>query len=201
MSASPPVMVGLALAGGRSSRFGGDKAAAHLDGRPLLSWAIAHLDLSCFKVAVSAGPGSAAEAIALAQNRAVLADRTADADGPLAGIRSGLDWARAQGADLLAIEPCDAPLLPADLHTRLLAGLGSAPAAMAVTPDGPQPLCSIWRTHLLDVVDRALEGGAHPPLWRLLGDIGAATVMFDDVTAFINANTPGALRDAGSRPH
>ncbi|MBA3810398.1 MAG: NTP transferase domain-containing protein [Caulobacteraceae bacterium] len=73
---------GLALAGGRSLRFGREKAAAILAGRPLLAWSLAALDARCEAVAVSASPGSEAEAMARVSRRAVLHDDPAGARDP-----------------------------------------------------------------------------------------------------------------------
>ena len=55
----------------------------------------------------------------------------------------------------LAVSPCDAPLLPEDLFTRLSTAAGSG-AAMAETADGVQPLCAVWPVSALaDLVARA----------------------------------------------
>lgn len=192
-------MGGLALCGGRSTRFGSEKAAAVLNGRPLLSWALGHLALATEARAVSARPGSQAEGLARAAGLAVVHDAPGDAAGPLAGIRAGLVWAQAQGLAYLAVEPCDAPLLPADLHLRLRAAIGDAPAALAETRDGVQPLCSLWRIDTLAAIAEAMKDGAHPPIWRFLDGLGAVRVAFDDAAAFTNTNQPQDLEAAAIR--
>ena len=45
--------MGLVLAGGRSVRFGGEKAVALLDGRPLVQWAAERLRSVCARVAIA----------------------------------------------------------------------------------------------------------------------------------------------------
>jgi molybdopterin-guanine dinucleotide biosynthesis protein A len=182
---------GLVLAGGRSRRFGGEKAAALLQGKPLLLWAAERLAADCAAVAVNARAGSQAELFA--RGLPVLHDRPGDADGPLAGIRAGLAWAEGLGALRLAVSPCDAPRLPPDLFARLVAAAGPDGAAVAETPDGLQPLLAVWPVRALAEVEAALAGGAHPPTWRLLQDLGAARVRFDDAAAFANVNTPQDL--------
>jgi molybdopterin-guanine dinucleotide biosynthesis protein A len=181
-------VAGLVLAGGRSLRFGGEKAAALLGGRPLLLWAALRLQASCGAVAVNVRPGTEAEALARANGLPVLHDAPGDADGPLAGVRAGLDWAAGIGARALAVSPCDAPLLPADLFARLIDAAGQG-AAMAETGDGLQPLCSVWPVTALPAVSAALAGGAHPPTWRVLEGLGAARVHFEPPEAFANLNT------------
>jgi molybdopterin-guanine dinucleotide biosynthesis protein A len=181
-------VVGLVLAGGRSVRFGGEKAVALLEGRPLLVWAAERLRSVCGNVAINVRPGTEAEAVT--QNLGLLAlyDAAGDAEGPLAGVKAGLIWAEGRGARTLAVSPCDAPLLPDDLYVRLLerAVVG---AAVAETSDGRQPLCALWPVTALPVVREALAGGAHPPTWQVLERLGARKVLFEHPEAFANVNT------------
>jgi molybdopterin-guanine dinucleotide biosynthesis protein A len=181
-------VAGVVIAGGRSIRFGGEKAAAILAGRPLLIWASDRLRTSCTWVAINARPGTEAEAIARAHGLPVLHDEPGDATGPLAGVKVGLKWAKQMGARALAVSPCDAPLLPADLFDRLIKEAGSG-AAMAQTTEGHQPLCSLWPISSLETVTAALADGAHPATWLTLERIGAKRVMFHSTGAFANVNT------------
>jgi molybdopterin-guanine dinucleotide biosynthesis protein A len=158
-----------------------------------LDLAVDHLAAVAKPIAVSATPGSKAEALAKARRLTVLYDRPGDPRGPLAGVRAGLQWAAEKKLDFLAVEPCDAPRLPPDLHARLWAEIGEAPAAFAQTCEGVQPLCSLWRPSALAAVEAALSSGEHPPVWRLLGEIGAVAVYFPGEDAFTNANTQETL--------
>ena len=191
-------VAGLVLAGGRSSRFGGEKAVAVLGGRPLMLWAVQRLRSVCQDVAVNARPGTQTEALALAEGLPVLHDAAGDPDGPLAGVKVGLAWAASRGARALAVSPCDAPLLPDDLFVRLVEAAGTG-AAMAVTAEGRQPLCALWPVDALPEVTRALVGGAHPPTWRTLLELGANEVLFEPPEAFANINTREDLDAATAR--
>ena len=185
-------LVGVVLAGGRSVRFGGEKAAALLRGTPLLLWAARRLAHNCVAVAVNTRPGTQAESLAHAAGLPVLHDAPGDAAGPLSGVKAGLAWAHGLGATTLAVSPCDVPLLPDDLFARLSVAAGSG-AAMAETADGVQPLCAVWPVSALADLVRALAGGAHPPTWRTLEGIGAQRVRFPDAAAFVNLNTRADL--------
>jgi molybdopterin-guanine dinucleotide biosynthesis protein A len=46
---------------------------------------------------------------------------------------------------------------------------------------------------VLAQVTAALEGGNHPPTWRLLQSLGATRVRFADARAFANINTRADL--------
>jgi molybdenum cofactor guanylyltransferase len=188
----------MVVAGGRSTRFGGEKAAALLHGQPLLLWAAHRLQTACEPVAINARPGTLAEELAAGHGLPVLHDAPGDPDGPLAGVKAGLAWAASVGARALAVSPCDAPLLPDDLFARLIEAAGSG-AAMAVTEEGRQPLCAVWPTSALPMLTRALIGGAHPPTWRMLEEIGAEKVWFDRPEAFANINTREDLAAAEAR--
>jgi molybdopterin-guanine dinucleotide biosynthesis protein A len=189
---STPRVVGLVLAGGRSVRFGGEKAVALLAGRPLLEWAVERLRTVCASVAINVRQGTEAEAVTLALGWPAIYDAPGDALGPLAGVKAGLLWADEQGASSLAVSPCDAPLLPDDLYVRLLERAEGG-AAMAETRDGRQPLCALWPVAALPTVREALAEGAHPPTWQVLEGLGARKVLFERPEAFVNVNTRADL--------
>jgi molybdopterin-guanine dinucleotide biosynthesis protein A len=185
---APRAVVGLVLAGGRSVRFGGEKAVATLDGRTLLEWAAQRLRSVAADVAANVRAGTEAEAVARSLGLPTLYDEAGDALGPLAGVKVGLMWAEEQGARLLAVSPCDAPLLPDDLYVRLLEQADGG-AAMAETRDGRQPLCALWPVTALPAIREALAGGAHPPTWQMLERVGARKVRFERPEEFVNINT------------
>ncbi len=198
MSARP--IAGLVLAGGRSVRFGGEKAVANFQGRPLLLWAAERLRSICDSVGASVRPGSEAEALAKSAGLPTIYDAPGDALGPLAGVKAGLIWAEAQGARLLAVSPCDAPLLPDNLYRRLVEDADGG-AAMAETSEGHQPLCALWPVTALPDVAEALAAGAHPPTWEVLVRLGARQVFFEHAEEFANINTRDELDEKQGKNH
>jgi molybdenum cofactor guanylyltransferase len=135
--------VGLVLAGGRSVRFEGEKAAADFAGLPLILRAATRLQRSCRMVAANVRAGTESEGLARAAGLPLLYDIPGDALGPLAGVKVGLIWARDLGASMLAVSACDAPLLPDDLFVRLIEAAGGGPA-LAETSEGAQPIYALW---------------------------------------------------------
>jgi molybdenum cofactor guanylyltransferase len=176
------IRFGLVIAGGRSSRFGGEKAIAILAGRSLLDLACERLSADCTAVAVSAPSRgeTAAEAARL-------------------GFESldGLLWAQERGAERLITRPCDTPFLPDDLTVRLAAAGG--PCAVARTPDGVQSLCAAWGVALIAPLREALGGGAHPAVHRFLEGQHCRFVDYSDASGFLNLNTLQDLAEAEQR--
>ena len=181
--------LGLVLAGGRSTRWGSEKAVARVGGAPMVAHVAAVLAQDCEGVAVNAPEASGAADWARARGLTVLPDAPGLPDGPLAGVLAGLVWAAAQGADGLVTAPCDTPELPPDLAARLAAELDSAPAAFAVTADGSHPLCAAWSLALLPSLRAELERG-HPSVRGWLQEVGAREAAFAHAAAFRNLNTP-----------
>jgi len=186
-------VAGLVLAGGRSSRFGSEKALALLAGIPLLTRLVSELFEVCEAVAVSAAPKSGAAALARSMGVEAPADDPVHPRGPLAGVAAGLAWARGRGFDRLVTLPCDTPLVGYSEILALLTGIGDASAAYAATADGPQPLCAVWRTGLESGLSLRLAAGEHPSVRQFHAEIAAVEVMFNDPAPFRNANTPEAL--------
>ena len=196
MAAPPPreAITGLVLAGGRGQRLGGvDKGLQAWHGQPLVDHAIGRLAPQVREVMISANRNAADYARRAAR---VLADGSGDFPGPLAGVLAGL---RAASTPWLAVVPCDAPRLPADLVERLARGLGGRDGAVVQRDLGAagvrlEPVCCLLSTSLADDLARFLaDDGRKVEAWL---SRHAAPVRFerpDDAAAFANINTPDDL--------
>lgn len=184
---------GLLLAGGGSTRFGAPKGEALLDGVRLNEIAFRRLNALCAEVALSGvasgGPEPATR----------LTDPAGLPSGPLSGILSGLTWAQARDAEFLVVTPCDTPLIRPDDLVQLveLAGSSGADLAILTGPDGPHPLCSVWRPELADRLKAALAE-RHPPVWKFAADHGAAQLACADPARLVNINTQEDLQAVAS---
>ena len=184
---------GLVFAGGRSQRFGREKAVERLGKRTLLECSLAVLGGSCTVLAVSAAAGSQAASLATALGHPFLSDDPVHAQGPLAGLAAGLIWARAGGFETLATLPCDTPHVEAADMARLIASLGEANCAFAHTPDGAHGLCAVWKTTLVDDLAARLATGDHPAVRDYLAQVHGRPVHFADAHRFANINRPEDL--------
>jgi molybdopterin-guanine dinucleotide biosynthesis protein A len=158
----------------------------------MIAWVLDVLTPACVAVAINARPGTQAAAYAERAGLIALADDPSDPEGPLAGVRAGLAWAKSLGADALATAPCDTPFLPADLVPILARGWTPGDGArVAVSAVGWAPLCALWPLPVaLDLVSETLAAGRHPSVRRALENLRTEKIAFPDPHAFDNLNTP-----------
>ena len=143
------------LAGGRSSRFGRDKLAEPIDGRPLLDHAVEAVRPHATEIVVVAGPGSRP---VLPAGVTLVHDAVAF-EGPLAGLLAGL---RAAAEPVVLVVGGDMPSLVGAVIGSMLAELG-APGVHAVVleHDGrarPLPL-ALRREPALAATERLVADG------------------------------------------
>ena len=195
-------VAGLILAGGQSRRMGGgDKALLRLGGRRLIDRVVARLRPQVAALAINANGDPTRFA---GCGLPVVADSVPDFAGPLAGVLAGLDWAAARHPDVshVASVATDAPFLPTDLVSRLVAALGEADADLACAASGgrPHPVFGLWPVRLREALRDALldDKIRKVDLWTARYKL--VTVPFSDrpVDPFFNANRPEDLNAAAA---
>lgn len=167
-------VLGAILAGGKSTRFGADKAAALVDGRALIDHVAAALapQVDALVLCGRIWPGLAS-----------IADRPAPDLGPLGGLCAALRYAADQGFSHVLTAGCDVLPVPADLHA-LLAGNGAATIA-------GQQLFGYWPAALADRLDAHLAAGTDRSIRGWIAACRARAVAID--TSLANLNTPADL--------
>ena len=122
--------------------------------------------------------------------------------GPLAGILTGMRWARAQApaATWLVSAAADAPFMPRDLVARLGAAADRAGARLACARSAGQahPVFGLWRIALVDDLARAVteEGLRKVDLWTARHGCIDVDFPVSDVDPFFNVNRPEDLAEA-----
>jgi molybdopterin-guanine dinucleotide biosynthesis protein A len=162
------------LAGGRSSRFGRDKLAEVIDGRPLLQHAIGAVQAlgSDIDIVVVVAP----EAHPALPPGVRLAYDARAFEGPLAGLAAGLD-ALAGKVDLVVIVGGDMPtLLPAVLRMLLDTLNGGADAAILRIDGRPRPLPMALRRKPGAARAATLLTSGERRLWALPEALGASVI-------------------------
>ena len=194
-------IAGLVLAGGLARRMGGgQKALLPLAGRPLLAHVLDRLSAQVDTIAINA---NADHDLYAPFDRPVIADTLTGHLGPLAGVLSGLRWAKGTGHTHIVSVAGDTPFFPDTLVNGLSAALTDAtPIALAASPDPERglsrhPTFGLWPTALADDLEAALQGGLRKVVaWT---DVhGCATVPFSATPydPFFNVNAPADMAKA-----
>jgi molybdopterin-guanine dinucleotide biosynthesis protein A len=203
-------VAGLLLAGGQSRRMGGgDKALRELGGRTLLAHVVERLRCQVATLVLNANGDPARFADF---GLPVVADSVPDFAGPLAGVLAGLEWVAANRPDCshVASVATDAPFLPRDLVSRLVAALEEAGADLACAASGGRahPVFGLWPVRLEADLRQALigEGIRKVDLWTARHNLVVVPFADRPVDPFFNANRPEdlavatALLDAAAEP-
>ena len=165
-------ILGAVLAGGRSSRFGSDKALARMaDGRTLIDHAMGGLAPHVARVVICG-------------RDAGLPDRPAPDMGPLGGLNAALHHALDQGFVGVLTTGCDMPLYPATLPAALI-GEGAAVLKR-------QQLLGWWPAMLAPELDAHLSEDNNRSIHGWLDRIGARVVEIPNLTV-PNVNRPEDL--------
>jgi molybdopterin-guanine dinucleotide biosynthesis protein A len=185
------------LAGGKSSRFGSDKARAVLDGVPLVARVVNVLRTACDEVlAVADVPGKYADL-----GVETIADRRPRL-GPLAGVEAALaDRLDRYGPGWVVLASCDLAGLKAEWVETVLRDLPET-GAVVFRGDLWQPFPAAYQTDLLPLVTEALDAG-RASFQRLLSDPRAkatALPMPADWPAVPQVNTREDLDQLNSEP-
>ncbi|WP_029147291.1 molybdenum cofactor guanylyltransferase MobA [Methylophilus sp. 5] len=182
------------LAGGRGMRMGGaDKGLVSYQGRPMVAHVLARIQPQVDHVIINANRN-------LDQYQdfglPVVADANDQFDGPLAGMQAGLHHAT---TDWVLSVPCDSPLLPLDLVSRLRRAIEQASAihhtptmlAIARSASGTHPVFCLMPRQLRADLDAFLQQGQRKvSAWQ--AEHPHVFVSFEDEQAFTNINQPPA---------
>ena len=192
---APPVL-GLILAGGRARRMGGgDKPLLRLGGRTLLERVIERLGPQCGAGLALSANGDPARFSGFPGP--ILPDPLPDRPGPLAGILAGLEYAAVQGIARVVSVSGDAPFLPEDLVTRLLAVAPETGIALAASGERQHFTIALWPAALREALRDYLECGERR-VGAFIALHGAVVASWPvaPVDPFLNVNTPADLQAA-----
>lgn len=207
---TPQNIIGVVLAGGRSSRMGQPKCKVLLSGQPLLKWVVDTIEPQVSRLLINSNLYQ--HSVEVSGHRlAVVPDCEPDFPGPLTGLVSAFQYLDAEQsdaqlqvltqADALVIVPCDGPFLPPDLVSTLAAALGREPNAeiACIRYKGKmQPTFSLWRR---STAAKAIESLKTQGSFKSLFSV-CKTVFVDwpeaEPNPFFNINTPNDLALAES---
>jgi molybdenum cofactor guanylyltransferase len=192
MSDAPEPVGAIVLAGGRSSRFGRDKLAEPVGGRPMLDWAIDAVRAIATDIVVVTTPDGAPS---LSSDVTIAHDARAF-EGPLAGLAAGLA-ALDPSVRHAVVVGGDMPSLVPRVLERMVGQLESADVVVLETDDGSGPLPMAVRPMVVrPVIDRLLSAGERR-LRALLAEV--RVVALDQATWRQDDPDGASLRDVDVR--
>jgi molybdopterin-guanine dinucleotide biosynthesis protein A len=188
----PPCVI---LAGGRSSRMGGgDKCLLPLNSKPILAQVLDRVSPQAAAVLINSNsPANLFAPFAWP----VLPDVISGFQRPLAGLLTGMTWARQlhPGATHVLSAACDTPFLPYDLSQRLADGLAATDIAIARDQHRAHPVIGLWPVALADRLVRDMATHGVRGMFQWLRGLPVREVMFD-AAHFCNLNTRDELLHA-----
>lgn len=189
--------VGVILAGGQASRFGGrPKGLVLVDGRRIIDRVADALRPTCDDLLLVANDPSAS---GWRHGVPVVAD-VRPGLGALGGLHAALHYTRAP----VLVVAWDMPWVPAPLLARLrsLGDHADAVVPWSPGPRGLEPLCAFYGPACLDVIERHLDANEREMV-GVLRDVrttivpqGEVVGFGDPARMFLNVNTPEDLADA-----
>jgi molybdopterin-guanine dinucleotide biosynthesis protein A len=193
-------VLGVLLAGGQSRRMGGgDKGFSKIAGRPMIELIIERAKSQVSKLIINAnGDTERFENFGFE----VTPDVISGFAGPLAGVLTGLEWARANtpSVNWVATFPTDAPFMPLDLVQRLISSVNSNNADLACAQSNGQshPVFGLWPVNLADDLRHAMvdEKIRKIDSWTARYNIAEVDFSYIPYDPFFNINAPEHLMEA-----
>ena len=190
---------GYVLVGGRSTRFGTDKALAQWHGEPLALWVAERVKAAAGSVTL-VGPSERYQILGLP----VVSDKTPGL-GPLGGITAALQHSQAEWNLVVA---CDLPHVTTEF-LQYLVGLAKEDAADVVMPldreSQDEPLCAVYGPRCREAISEAIARGVRKVTEAFAGlrvrrvSYAAYAALDLDGRLFANLNTRDELEAARGR--
>ena len=145
----------IVLAGGRSSRFGRDKLAEPIDGRPMLDHTVDAIRAIATEIVVVA----ARDGVLVLPAGVTVAHDAQAYEGPLAGLATGLAGLE-PAVDRIVVVGGDMPTLVPAVLRRMIDRLEGADLVVLADDVGPRPLpMALRRSRAGPAVERLLGSG------------------------------------------
>ncbi len=186
----PPVL-GLVLAGGRSTRMGQDKGLLQWHGKPQREYLVDLLESAGLATYISCRPDQVTELSGFK----LIVDQV-EGQGPLGAIHAAF----LQHPDFAwLVVACDMPLLDLQtvkflLENRRPGKAATAFRAPAFSDGSPDPLLAIWEPQIAELVDQRLKENLRCARKTLLA-AGVHILEAPAPKVLSNVNTPDQLAD------
>jgi len=193
--------LGVVMAGGRNTRYGGLKAFAEVGGARIVDRVIGALRCVNDDVVMIANDVTAYESIGLEIRPDAVADAAA-----LGGLLSALRWATERQTNAAIIVACDMPFVPGELLRAIVSRALSQDADVCAPESGGrrgiEPLCAWYSTRCLGAIEAAIARddlrmiGFHADVRTTTLPVAEVHAFGDPARLFLNVNTRDDLQTA-----
>lgn len=187
---SAPVL-GVILAGGRSSRMGGnDKFLLDLRGKKILDHIIERFEPQVARLILNANRP-------IDTSLEVVPD-IVSAHGPLGGLYSAFTFAKENGYSQIVTVPCDTPFIPDDFVSKLLEQ-SENPITVAKSQERIHPVLALWQISLLDDLKETIDNNQLKMMTWISRYVVTEVSWDSEPDPFFNINTAEDLAKAELR--
>ena len=192
-------ILGVILAGGKSSRFGSNKADAHLGDKTLLEHIISKVEKNFLEVLIVSNKGS----IKINKKNVFLVkDFIKGQLGPLIGILSAMKWIEQNNKKYkwIATFPCDTPFFDDSIIEKLKNCSISNDHLLFFLNSRKKRhnIFGLWSLKLIDILEEDIRSNnfRKVELWADKIGMQKIEVNTEGFDKFLNINTLGDLEDA-----
>ena len=192
-------ILGVILAGGKSSRFGSNKADAHLGDKTLLEHTISKVEKNFFEVLIVSNN----ESIKINKKNVFLVkDFIKGQLGPLIGILSAMKWIEQNNKKYkwIATFPCDTPFFDDSIIEKLKNCSISNDHLLFFLNSRKKRhnIFGLWSLKLIDILEEDIRSNnfRKVELWADKIGVQKIEVNTEGFDKFLNINTLGDLEDA-----
>ena len=188
-------ITGIILAGGKSLRYGRNKALVEVDGMRLIERVIRVMQPLFKDLMIITNTPREYDYLQLPMHEDVIKGL-----GPLGGVYSGLEIISSESGFFVA---CDMPFLQSDLIRHMVEIKGDFDAVVPKVDWKIEPLHAIYTRNCLPAIKRLIDARAYQII-KFFDNIRVWYVeeeeirSFDsELKSFLNVNSPGELTDSG----
>ena len=192
-------ILGVILAGGKSSRFGSNKADAHLGDKTLLEHTISKVEKNFLEVLIVSNN----ESIKINKKNVFLVkDYIKGQLGPLIGILSAMKWIEQNNKKYkwIATFPCDTPFFDDSIIEKLKnCSLSNDHLLFFLNSRKKRHnIFGLWSLKLIDILEEDIRSNnfRKVELWADKIGVQKIEVNTEGFDKFLNINTLGDLEDA-----
>jgi len=188
------------LAGGKSSRFGGDKSKAKLGDLTLLDHTIQKLKKKFDEILIISNEENNKEIANVSFSNDVMEGQL----GPLVGVLSSMEWILSNGKNYQWVMtfPCDTPFFNEDIVDQIKQKQSQSDKKLFFLKSGEKRhnIFGMWSVDLKDQLRKDLEAGDRK-VQDWANKIGIEIIELDpkDDNSFLNINTKEDLEEASKK--